>query len=158
MTSGVHIRRGIVAVLLALLWLAVPASGAEPADRPTGWADLSRVEQDGTRIPIAQQFDRATIVMVARPRSVAFKLPAPLNWMLQYAGPCPNCDVTQTALAGETPLPSPLPRKADTDPRVGEVLYRAPVSAITKPLDDVTWERLRLLLPASLRGKQPAAP
>jgi hypothetical protein len=213
--SGMHVRRSVAAVLLAVPWLAAPASGAEPSGTRTGWAELSRVkpgtvivvqlndgrrlercmvgttddaldtvdlslvssrerreqvlalirqspqrdvgsvavETDGTRVPIAQRFDRTTIVMVSRPKSVVFNPPAPLSWMLHYAGPCPNCDTAQTALAGETPLPSPLPRKAETDPLGGEVLYRAPASVATKPLDDVTWEQLRLILPASLRGK-----
>jgi hypothetical protein len=213
--SGVHIRRGVAAALLVLLWLAAPASGAEPADTRTGWAELSRVkpgtaivvhltdgrrlerfmvdttadalntvdlslvssrdrraqildlvrkfpqryagpvfvEQDGTRIQIAQRIDRDMIVMVSRPKSVVFKLPTPVDWLLHYAGPCPNCDTAQTAFTGQTPLPSPLPRKADVDPLFGEVLYRAPLPAVTNALDDVTWEQLRLLLPLSLRGK-----
>jgi hypothetical protein len=214
MTLG-SVRRGAVAALLALPWLAAPASGAETADTRAGWAELSRVEpgtaivvhlndgrrldrfmvdttddalntvdlslvssrdrraqilglvrefpqryggpvlveQDGTRIPITERFDRAMIVMVSRPKSVVFVLRTPVDWLLHYAGPCPNCDTAQTALTGQTPLPSPLPRKADSDPRLGEVLYRAPVPAATNALDDVTWEQLRLLLPLSLRGK-----
>ena len=44
-------------------------------------------------------------------------------------------------------------KPAGADPLVGEVLYRAPVPLGTRLLDDVTWEQLRLLLPASLRGK-----
>jgi hypothetical protein len=213
--SGRHVRRGVVAALLALLWLATPGSGAETAEKRTGWAELSRVEpgtaivvhltdgrrlerfmvettadslntldlslvssrdrraqvldlvrefpqrysgpvfveQDGTRVPIAQRIDRSTIVMVSRPKSVVFALRTPVDWLLHYAGPCPNCDTAQTALTGQTPLPSPLPRKADSDPRLGEVLYRAPVPAVTNALDDVTWEQFRLLLPLSLRGK-----
>ncbi len=205
-------RHGVVQILLAVLWLAVPASGAPSGEQRTGWAELSRVQPgtaivvlltDGRRlerhmvgtddealdtvnlsgiasrdrreqvlrlvrespercvgahVPIAERVDRAVIIMVARPRSVVFKPPAALGWLLHYAGPCPNCDVAQTAFSGKTPLPSPLPGKADTDPLVGEVLYRAPLPAATKPLDDVTWEQLRLLLPASLRGQEPAAP
>ncbi len=213
--TGVHIRRGVVVLLLALLWLAAPASGADPADARTGWAALSRVEpgtaivvlltdgrrlerfmvgttddalgtvdlsqvsspdrrgqildlvrefpgryagpvlvdQNGTRIQITQRVDRTVIVMVSKPKSVVFALRTPVDWLLHYAGPCPNCDTTQTAFTGQTPLPSPLPRKAELDPRLGEVLYRAPVPAATKALDDVTWEQLRLLLPLSLRGK-----
>jgi hypothetical protein len=213
--SGLHVPRGVVAALLALPWLAAPASGAAPADKRAGWAELSRVEpgtaivliltdgrrlerlmvgttadalntvdltlvapgdrrkqildlvrkfpqryatpvlveQDGGRILITQSFDRATIATVSKPKSFAFKLPTPVDWLLHYAGPCPNCDTTQTALSGQTPLPSPLPGKADTDPYLGEVLYRAPALAATNALDNVTWEQFRLFLPLSLRGK-----
>jgi hypothetical protein len=213
--SGFPVRRGVVVLLLALVWLASPASGAEPTEKRTGWAELSRVEpgtaivliltdgrrlehfmvgttadalntvdltlvaprdrrkqildlvrkfpqryatpvlveQDGGRILITQSFDRATIATVSKPKSFAFKLPTPVDWLLHYAGPCPNCDTTQTAFSGQTPLPSPLPGKADTDPYLGEVLYRAPAPVAANPLDDLTWEQLRLVLPASLRGK-----
>jgi len=209
------VPRGVVAALLVLPWLVASASSAEPAEKRTGWAELSRVEpgtaivvhltdgrrlerlmvdttadalntvdltlvapgdrraqildlvrkypqryavpvlveQDGTRIQITQRIDRATIVIVSRPRSTVFKLRAPVEWLLHYAGPCPNCDTTQTALTGQTPLPSPLPGKPPTDPYLGEVLYRAPAPVAANPLDDLTWEQLRLVLPASLRGK-----
>lgn len=212
--STVSARLGIVAALL-FLWLAAPASGAEPTEKRTGWAELSRVEpgtaivliltdgrrlerfmvgttadalntvdltlvapgdrrkqildlvrkfpqryatpmlveQDGGRILITQSFDRATIATVSKPKSFVFKLPTPVDWLLHYAGPCPNCDTTQTAFSGQTPLPSPLPGKADTDPYLGEVLYRAPGLAATNALDNVTWEQFRLFLPLSLRGK-----
>jgi hypothetical protein len=213
--TGEHIRRGVVAVLLALPCLALAASGAEPAEKPTGWAELSGikpgtaivvllsdgrhlerflvsatadalntvdlslvssrnrrgqildlvreyperyekpvfVEQDGTLLPITQRIDRSSIVLVSRPKSMVFVLRTPVDWMLHYSGPCPNCDTAQTALTGRTPLPSPLPRKAEIDPLLGEVLYRAPAAAAAKALDDLTWEQLRLILPASLRGR-----
>jgi len=213
--SGLHVPRGVVAALLALGWLAAPASGAEPADKGAGWAGLSDVkpgtaivvlltdgqrlerfmvgatddaldtvdlsqvssrerrtqilglvrefpgryagpvlvDQNGTRILITQRIDRTMIAMVSKPKSVVFALRTPVDWLLHYAGPCPNCDTTQTAFTGQTPLPSPLLRKADTDPLMGEVLYRAPALAVTNALDDVTWEQLRLFLPLSLRGK-----
>lgn len=213
--AGVHIWRGVVLLLLALSWLAVQASGAEPTEKRTGWAALSRVEpgtaivliltdgrrlerfmvgttadalntvdltlvapgdrrkqildlvrrfpqryatpvlveQDGARMLITQSFDRTVIATVSKPKSFVFKLPTPVDWLLHYAGPCPNCDTTQTAFSGQTPLPSPLPGKADTDPYLGEVLYRAPAPVAANPLDDLTWEQLRLVLPASLRGK-----
>ncbi len=211
----VRVRRRVVALLLALSWLAAPASEAEPAEMSTGWARLARVEpgtaivviltdgrrldrfmvgttadalntvdltlvapgdrrkqilglvrefpgrymgpvlvdQNGTRIQITQRVDRATIATVSKPTSVVFKLRTPVDWLLHYAGPCPNCDTTQTAFSGQTPLPSPLPGKADTDPYLGEVLYRAPLLAATNALDNVTWDQLRLFLPASFRGK-----
>ena len=213
--SGEHMRRGVVAVLLALPCLALPASGAEPAEKRTGWAELSGVkpgtaivvllsdgrrlnrymvgttavalntvdlslvssrdrrgqildlvrgyperyakpvfvEQDGTRLQVTQRIDRTVIVLVSRPKSVVFALPTPIDWLLHYAGPCPNCDTAQTALTGSTPLPSPLPRRAETDPLMGEVLYRAQASVASNPLDSAQWEQLRLMLPASFRGK-----
>jgi len=213
--SGLHVPRGVVAALLALVWLADAAAGSPPAEMSTGWAKLARVEpgtaivliltdgrrlerfmvgttadalntvdltlvapgdrrkqildlvrkfpqryatpvlveQDGGRILITQSFDRATIATVSKPKSFMFKLPTPVEWLLHYAGPCPNCDTTQTAFNGQTPLPSPLPGKADTDPYLGEVLYRAPVLAATNALDNMTWEQLQLFLPASFRGK-----
>ena len=86
---------------------------------PQRYAGPAFVEQDGTRIPITQRIDRAMIVMVSRPKSVVFALRTPVDWLLHYAGPCPNCDTAQTALTGQTPLPSPLPRKAESDPRLG---------------------------------------
>ncbi len=49
--KSVHIRRGVVALLFALVWLAAPASGAETAEKRTGWAALSRVEP-GTAIVV----------------------------------------------------------------------------------------------------------
>ena len=105
---------------------------------PQRYAVPVLLEQEGTRIQITQRIDRAMIVMVSRPKSVVFKLRTPVDWLLHYAGPCPNCDTAQTALTGQTPLPSPLPGKADTDPYVGEVLYRAPVPVAANPLDDLT--------------------
>ena len=122
-------------------------------ESPGRYAGPVFVVEHGTQIPITQPIDRAMIVMVSRPKSLVFTLRTPVDWMLHYAGPCPNCDTAQTILNGQTPLPSPLLRKAGADPLVGEVLYRAPVPLGTRLLDDVTWEQLRLLLPVSLRGK-----
>jgi hypothetical protein len=117
--------------------------------------DVSSVASRDRRaqIPITQRIDRAMIVTVSRPKSVVFVLPTPVDWLLHYAGPCPNCDTAQTALTGQTPLPSPLPRKADVDPLVGKVIYRAPAAAFPNPLDSLTWTQLQPLLPVSLRGK-----
>ena len=213
--TGACCRRGMSGVVLASLWLAFPAFGAEPNVRGTGWAELSRiepgtaivvqltdgrrlerylvgttadaldtvdlssvasrdrraqildlvresperyagpvfVEQDGTRLQVTQRIDRTVIVLVSRPKSVVFALPTPIDWLLHYAGPCPNCDTAQTALTGSTPLPSPLPRRAETDPLMGEVLYRAQASVASNPLDSAQWEQMRLMLPASFRGK-----
>jgi hypothetical protein len=111
------------------------------------------VASGGALVQIAQRLDRAAILTVARPKPVVFRLPAPLDWMLHYAGPCPNCDTAQTALGGSTPLPSPLPGKAGADPLTGEVLYRAPSQVTPNPLDTVSWSRLKPLLPASLQGR-----
>jgi hypothetical protein len=122
-------------------------------ESPHRYMGAVSAEENGAQVPIAQRFDRATILMVSRPKSVVVRPPAPLSWMLHYAGPCPNCDSAQTAVTGETVLPSPLPRKAETDPLLGEVLYRAPAASVPQALDDLTWEQLRLVLPASLRGK-----
>jgi hypothetical protein len=122
-------------------------------ESPERYAGPVFVEQDGTRIPITQRIDRTMIVMVSRPKPMVFALRTPVDWLLHYAGPCPNCDTAQTALTGSTPLPSPLPRKAEIDPLLGEVLYRAPAASAAKALDDLTWEQLRLILPASLRGR-----
>ena len=213
--SRVLVRRGVVAALLALPWLAVPASGAGPAEKRPGWAELSRVEsgtaivvhlsdgrrlervmvdttadelntvdlslvasrerraqildlvrnspqryavpalveEDGTRIQITQRIERTMIAMVSKPKSVVFALRTPVDWLLHYAGPCPNCDTAQTAFNGQTPLPSPLPRKEDTDSQWGQVLYRAPAAALPDPLDNLTWPQIQALLPMSLRGK-----
>jgi hypothetical protein len=104
-------------------------------------------------VPVVQRFDRASIVTVAKPRPLVFTLPPPLQWMLAHSGPCPNCDAAQTALDGETPIPSPLPRRAAADPLMGEALYRAPTALDLNPLDAVSWGQLKPLLPASLRGK-----
>ena len=120
---------------------------------PQRYATPVLVEQDGGRILITQSFDRATIATVSKPKSFVFKLRTPVDWLLHSSGPCPNCDTTQAAFNGQTPLPSPLPGKADTDPYLGEVLYRAPVLAATNALDNMTWEQFRLFLPASFRGK-----
>ncbi len=213
--TSIQNRRGVVALLLALSWLVVAASGSPPAEMSTGWARLARVEpgtaivviltegqrlerfmvgttadalntvdltlvapgdrrkqildlvrkfpqryatpvlveQDGARMLITQSFDRATIATVSKPKSIVFKLPTPVEWLLHYSGPCPHCATAQTAFSRQTPLPSPLPGKADTDPYLGDVLYRAPVLAAANALDDLTWEQLRLFLPASFRGK-----
>jgi hypothetical protein len=123
-------------------------------DRPQQYFTRAFVEANGVLIPIVQRFDRTSIVAVARPRPLVFSPPAPLAWMLSnsvYSGPCPNCDAAQTAL-GPTPLPSPLPRRAASDSLVGEMLYAAPAATAINPLDAVSWQQLKPLLPASLRG------
>ncbi|HEX7486731.1 MAG TPA: hypothetical protein VF332_11295 [Vicinamibacterales bacterium] len=122
-------------------------------ESPQRFLSATDVEADGRRVPVVQRFDRASIVTVAKPRPLVFTVPPPLRWMLAYSGPCPNCDAAQTALNGETPLPSALPRRAAADPLMGEVLYRAPMALTPNPLDSQSWEQLKLLLPASLRGK-----
>lgn len=111
------------------------------------------VEDGGKRFLVVQRFDRASILAVARPRPLVLTMPAPLRWMLSYAGPCPNCDPAQTAFGGRTPLPSPLPRRMRAGPLMGEAIYLAPTSTTPNPLDLLSWERTRLLLPASLQGK-----
>jgi hypothetical protein len=113
------------------------------------------VDVDGTRVPIVQRFARAAIASVARPRPPAFALPAPLGWMLSsHAGPCPNCDTAQTALnGGTTPLPSPLPRRPEGDPTLGEILYTAPDVGTPNPVDELGWRQVRSMLPASLQGR-----
>jgi hypothetical protein len=163
LTDGRRLERFMVDATAEVL-NTVDLSLVSSRDRRTQVLDLVRdspqryvgpvfVEQDGTRIPITQRIDRAIIVIVSRPKPAAFKPPAPLLWMVHYAGPCPNCDTAQTAFSGETPLPSPLPRKAESDPLIGDVLYRAPAAVFPNPLDELMWEQLRLFLPASLRGK-----
>jgi hypothetical protein len=122
-------------------------------ESPQRYLSATYVEVDGNRVPVVQRFDRASIVTVARPRPVVFTLSAPLRCMLSYSGPCPNCDAAQTALNGETPIPSPLHGRTAADPLMGEVLYRAPTALAPNPLDTVPWGQLRPLLPASLRGK-----
>jgi hypothetical protein len=103
---------------------------------------------------VVQRFDRSSIVTVAKPRPVVFTLSPPLRWLLAYSGPCANCDTAQTALAGgSTPLPSPLPRRPEPAPLWGEVLYQSPTALAPNPLDDTSWQQLKPLLPASLRGK-----
>ena len=163
LTDGRRLERFMVGTTADAL-NTVDLTLISPGDRRSQILDLVRkspqryatpvlVEQDGARILITQGLDRATIATVSKPKSVVFKLRTPVEWLLHYAGPCPNCDTTQTALTGQTPLPSPLPGKADTDPYLGEVLYRAPVPAAANALDNVTWEQLRLFLPTSFRGK-----
>ena len=120
---------------------------------PQRYLSAAYAEEDGRRVPVVQRFDRAAIVMVAKPRPLVFTLSIPIRWMLAYSGPCPNCDTAQTALDGTTPLPSPFPRREATDPLLGKVLYRSPTALAPNPLDDVPWSQMRQLLPASLRGK-----
>ena len=86
---------------------------------PRRYAGPVFVDQNGTRIQITQRVDRAVIVMVSRPKSVVFELRTPVDWLLHYAGPCPNCDTAQTAFTGQTPLPSPLPRQGRHRPATG---------------------------------------
>jgi hypothetical protein len=163
LTDGRRLERHMVGATADALD-TVDVSSVASRDRRAQILDLVRksperytgpvfVDQNGTRIPITQRIDRAMIVTVSRPKSVVFVLPTPVDWLLHYAGPCPNCDTAQTALTGQTPLPSPLPRKADVDPLVGKVIYRAPAAAFPNPLDSLTWTQLQPLLPVSLRGK-----
>lgn len=97
----------------------------------------------------------ASAPLAAEPQggSSGVKLPTVVKWMLQGSQPCPNCDAVQTWVGRKpTPLPSPLPPGGKQDARTTE---RAdPTSAAApNPLDQVTWEQWRVLLPAGLRGK-----
>ena len=121
-------------------------------DSPQQYFGAAFVEDDGKRIPIVQRFDRASIVVVARPKPLVFRPSAPLSWLLSYSAPCPNCDAAQTAF-GTTPLPSPLARQASPAPLIGEVLYAAPSVAALDMLGPMTWRQVKDMLPTSLRGK-----
>lgn len=121
-------------------------------DSPQQYSGAVFVEDDGKRIPIVQRFDRASIVVVARPKPLVFRPSAPLSWLLSYSAPCPNCDAVQTAF-GATPLPSPLARQASLAPLIGEVLYAAPSVAALDMLGPMTWRQMKDMLPTSLRGK-----
>lgn len=121
-------------------------------DSPQQYSGTAFVEDDGRRIPIVQRFDRASIVVVARPKPLVFKPSAPLSWLLSYSAPCPNCDVAQTAF-GTTPLPSPLARHASPASLFGEVLYAAPSLASLDTLGPMTWGQVKDMLPISLRGR-----
>ncbi len=109
------------------------------------------VEESGRRIAVVQRFERAEIVAVERPRPSVFEVPKVVSWVLNTTGPCPNCDANQTwAGRKETPLPSPLPARHAQEGTAGGVLYLAPTAA-PNPLDQMTWEQVRLLIPAGLR-------
>jgi hypothetical protein len=86
-----------------------------------------------------------------------FKLPTVVSWLLNSAGPCPNCDAVQTWVGRKpTPLFSPLPAGKHGDARAGHLVSPAPATA-PNPLDQVAWEQWRVLLPAGLRTKPPSS-
>jgi hypothetical protein len=76
------------------------------------------------------------------------KLPTALIWMLNAGGRCPDCDAAQTWVGRkETPLPSPLPANRTNEAGARTV----PTAAEPNPLDAVSWEQIRLLLPEGFR-------
>jgi hypothetical protein len=86
-----------------------------------------------------------------RPRPLAVKLPTVVNWLLNSAGPCPNCDAAQTWVGRKpTPLFSPLPARRASTPYPGSSVAPEP-AAPPNPLDQLAWERVHVLLPAGLR-------
>jgi hypothetical protein len=112
------------------------------------------VEQSGRRIPVAQRIDRGAIRLVAMPKPLAFrKMNRTLGALLTRSLPCPNCDAAQTWVGRkDTVLPSPLPARPTDDSATGDVIYLAPAAAVN-PLDELAWERVRVLLPAGLKAR-----
>ena len=127
---------------------------------PIRFAVSASVVEAGRSITVVERFDRRSILSVARPSSHGWN-PGLLGWFLAGAGPCPNCDATQTLrrvgtatgtpdhipgpFNGRTVLPSPLPA---THPTTGEVLYAAQLLDLDALPATLTWPRLHEWLSA----------